>query len=89
MPGHAPGFGVQVRLEAMRLERPRPWGACWLFTEIWPQLQPDAFWKPRLPDIRQGTSWYHTLMTSRAYRLIDPGSGWRLHRLWSERRPVG
>jgi transposase len=82
VPGHALGFGVQVRLDAMRLERPRQWGACWLFTELWSQLQLDDFWRPRLPDSREGTSWYHTLVTSCAYRLIDPGSEWRLHRLW-------
>src|SRR6202046_726728 len=27
---HARGFGVQVRLDAMELYRPRPWGACWI-----------------------------------------------------------
>lgn len=84
IPEHAQGFGVQVRLEAMRLERPRQWGACWLFTELWVQLQLDAFWRPLLPDSREGTSWYHTLVTLCAYRLIDPGSEWRLHRLWFE-----
>jgi transposase len=84
MPTHAQGFGVQVRLDALRLERPRQWGACWLFTELWSQLRLDEFWRPLLPDSREGTSWYHTLMTSCAYRLIDPGSEWRLHRLWFE-----
>ena len=28
------------------------------------------------------TSWYHLLMVLCAYRLIDPGSEWRLHREW-------
>ena len=49
----------------------------WLFTELWAQLQFDDFWRPLLPDSREGTSWYHTLVTL-AYRLIDPGSEWRL-----------
>jgi transposase len=89
VPKHAQSFGVQVRLEAMRLERPRQWGACWLFTELWSQLQLDTFWQPRLPDSREGTSWYHTLVTSCAYRLIDPGSEWRLHRLWFEQSAMG
>lgn len=52
----APGFGVQIRLEAMRLERPRQWGACWLFTELWAQLQLDEFWRSLLPDSREDTS---------------------------------
>jgi transposase len=89
VPEHALGFGVQVRLEAMRLERPRQWGACWLFTELWSQLRLDAFWQARLPDSREGTSWYHTLATSCAYRLIDPGSEWRLHRLWYDQCAMG
>jgi len=29
--------------------------------------------------------WYHVLMLQVADRLIDPGSGWRLHRKWYER----
>lgn len=84
IPAHAEGFGVRVRLERMRLERPRQWGACWLFTELWRQLKLDEFWQARLPESREGTSWYHTLVTLCAYRLIDPGSEWRLHRLWFE-----
>jgi len=59
IPAHAQGIGIQVRLDAMRLERPRQWGACWLFTELWSQLKLDDFWKPLLPDSREGTSWYH------------------------------
>ena len=74
LPVHAQGFGVQVRLEAMRLERPRQWGACGLFRQMWEQLRLDEFWKPLLPESREGTSWYHPLVTSCAYRLIDPGS---------------
>lgn len=89
VPDHARPFGVQVRLDAMRLERPRQWGACWLFTQLWSQLQLDVFWQARLPDSREGTSWYHTLVTSCAYRLIDPGSEWRLHRLWYEQSAMG
>jgi len=89
VPDDALGFGVQVRLDAMRLERPRQWGACWLFTELWSQLRLEAFWQARLPDSREGTSWYHTLVTSCAYRLIDPGSEWRLHRLWYDQCAMG
>src|ERR1700716_3716288 len=34
VPDHAKGFGVQVRLDAMELHRPRQWGACWLSCEL-------------------------------------------------------
>ena len=75
---------VQVRLGGLRLHRPRQWGACWLACELWEQLRLDDFWSPRLPPSRQGTRWLNVLKTQVAYRLIDPGSEWRLHRLWYE-----
>jgi len=30
----------------------------------------------------KGLCWRHVLQTLAAYRLIDPGSEWRLHREW-------
>ena len=78
VPAHAAGFGVQVRLEAMELHRPRPWGACWLAGVLDGQLGLDAFWAARLPESREGTCWRHILQTLVCDRLIDPGSEWRL-----------
>jgi transposase len=75
---------VHVRLGGLRLRRPRQWGACWLACELWDQLRLDEFWTPRLPDSRKGTHWRNVLKTLVAYRLIDPGSKWRLHRQWFE-----
>src|ERR1019366_4418329 len=43
VPDHAKGFGVQVRLDAMELHRPRQWGACWLACHVYEQLQLDRF----------------------------------------------
>ena len=37
-----------------------------------------------MPNSREGTSWQHILQTLVCYRLIDPGSEWRLHRQWFE-----
>jgi transposase len=85
VPDHAQGYGVQVRLEAMQLHRPRQWGACWLACQLYEQLELDRFWARRLPDSREGTCWQHILQTLVCYRLLDPGSEWRLHRLWFER----
>jgi transposase len=85
IPAHASEIGVRVRLAEFRLHRPRQWGACWAFCRLWAQLKLDEFWRQRLPDSREDTSWYHVLMVSCAYRLIDPGSEWRLHREWYER----
>jgi transposase len=80
---------VHVRLGGLRLRRPRQWGACWLACHLWDQLQLDDFWSPRLPPSREGTRWLNVLKTLVAYRLIDPGSEWRLHRLWYERSAMG
>jgi transposase len=88
----APALGcdvVHVRLSGLRLCRPRQWGACWLACHLWDQLHLDEFWSPRLPASRQGTRWLNVLKTLVAYRLIDPGSEWRLHRQWFERSAMG
>ena len=76
---------VQVKLDGMRLEKPRQWGACWLGMTLWEELQLDEFWSVRLGRTREGTEWLSVLKTLAMYRLIDPGSEWRLHRQWYER----
>jgi transposase len=89
VPDHAKAYGVQVRLQAMQLHRPRQWGACWLACQLYAQLGLDQFWAARLPDSRQGTRWRHVVQTLVCYRLIDPGSEWRLHRQWFEESVMG
>jgi transposase len=89
VPTHAEDFAVQVRLAEFRVERPRQWGACWVFLRLWEQLKLEEFWSQRLPASREGTSWYHVLMVLCAYRLIDPGSEWRLHREWYDQSAMG
>ena len=89
LPEYAVGLGVQVRLDEMELHRPRQWGACWLACQLYEQLGLDRFWAERLPDSREGTCWRHILQTLCFYRLIDPGSEWRLHRLWFEQSAMG
>lgn len=73
---------VGIRLSELQLKHPRQWGACWLSSILWQQLQLDEFWRVRLPPSREGTPWLLVLQTLVAYRLIDPGSEWRLHRHW-------
>jgi transposase len=82
VPDHASEYGVQVRLSEFELRRPRQWGACWVGCRLWDQLKLDEFWRERLPDSREGTCWRHVLETLTVYRLIAPGSEWRLHRQW-------
>jgi hypothetical protein len=73
---------VQLRLSEMRLCRPRQWGACWLAGQLWRELQLDRFWSDRLPPSRKGTRWDQGLQVLVCYRLIAPGSEWKLHRDW-------
>jgi transposase len=89
LPNFAAGFGVQVRLKEMELHRPRQWGACWLACYLYEQLELDEFWAERLADSREGTCWQHILQTLVCYRLIDPGSEWRLHRQWFDQSAMG
>lgn len=75
---------VRVRLDAMELRRPRQWGACWLSCQLYEKLGLDGFWAKHLPPNRKGTRWDLILQTLVSYRLISPGSEWRLHRDWFE-----
>jgi transposase len=89
VPEGAAQDAVQVRLTEFGLHRPRQWGACWVFVLLWQQLKLDEFWRSRLRASREHTSWYHILMVLCAYRLIDPGSEWRLHREWYDKSAMG
>jgi hypothetical protein len=73
---------VQLRLSEMRLCRPRQWGACWLAGLVWEELHLDRFWSERLPTNRKGTRWDQVQQVLVSYRLIAPGSEWKLHRDW-------
>lgn len=73
---------VHLRLNALRLCHPRQWGACWLALHLWEELGLDQFWLERLPASRKGTRWDQILAVLVCYRLISPGSEWKLHRQW-------
>ena len=76
---------LKLRLDQIELARPRQWGGCWLALELWNRLDLDAFWQPLLPDSQKGTPWLKVLKILVAYRLLDPGSEWKLHRSWFDR----
>ena len=80
---------IAVYLKQFRIERPRQWGACWVALTIWHLLKLSEFWSSRLPPSREGTRWLNVLITLVIYRLIDPGSEWRLHRQWYEQSALG
>jgi hypothetical protein len=83
------GCSVSVCLADYQLKRPRQYGACWLACELWRELELDSFWSQRLAPSRAGTDWAKWLAVSVAYRLIEPGSEWRCHRLWYDRSAMG
>ena len=78
------GEVVQIRLKDVELRRPRQWGACWVACTLYEQLGLDTFWAERLPPSRKGTRWDLIAQALCCYRLIDPGSEWRLNRHWYE-----
>ena len=76
---------VRLCLAQLRLCHPRMWGGCWLALKLWETLELDRFWRVRLPKSRKGTRWDQVLFVLVVYRLLSPGSEWRLHRQWFER----
>ena len=76
---------VQVRLAELTLHAPRQWGACWDGADavggVWSWTGSGGHACRRA---RQGTRWLDMLKVQVCYRLIDPGSDWRLHRHWFE-----
>ena len=76
---------VRIRLDQLELRHPRQWGACWLTSVLYQKLGLDTFWSGHLSPSRKGTRWDHVLQTLVSYRLIDPGSEWRLHREWFDK----
>jgi transposase len=80
---------VRIRVSEMTLRKPRQWGACWLACHLYEQLGMDEFFARRLPPSRKGTRWDLIFCTLCCYRLIAPGSEWRLHRQWFERSAMG
>ena len=82
---HGEVDALHLRVSALRLERPRQWGACWLADLLWQRLHLDSFFAQRLGRSREGTDWAAVLRILTIYRLLAPGSEWRLHREWFER----
>jgi hypothetical protein len=56
-----------------------------LALELWQAQRLDEFCAKRLLPSRKGTRWDQVLFVLVAYRLLAPGSEWRLHREWVDR----
>ena len=73
---------LQVNLAELELRCPRPFGNCWLASELWRQLGLTEFWRERLPAGREDVSWEKVLRLLVVNRLLEPGSEFRVHRHW-------
>lgn len=80
---------VQLRLSDLSLHRPRQWGACWLACQLWDLLRLDQFWSAAFALERNANLWFAALKTLVIYRLLAPGSEWRLHREWFRTSALG
>ena len=76
---------VQVRLAELTLHAPRQWGACLAGADTVGASRAGPSSGGRVCRRgREGTRWLDILKVQVCYRLIDPGSDWRLHRHWYE-----
>ena len=73
---------IRVKLSGLELRRPRPFGNCWLASELWHQLGLSEFWRERLPEGRETVSWEKVLRLLVVNRLLEQGSEFRVHRHW-------
>jgi hypothetical protein len=68
---------IQVRLSGLELRRARPFGNCWLASELWHQLGLSEFWRERLPEGRSAASFMRRIEdnTNRLSRKAAVASG--------------
>jgi len=60
---------------------PRQWGGCWLAVNLWRELALDRFLgRAARPEPQGGRVGTRCCCSWRPYRLLAPGSEWRLHR---------
>jgi len=76
---------VRIRLKDVEVRRPRQWGGCWLACQLYEELGLGDFWAERLEPSRKGTRWDLIAQALSCYRLMEPGSEWRMHRHWYEK----
>jgi hypothetical protein len=60
-----------------------------LALKLWQELGLDRFWSVRLPPTRKDTRFDQVLAVLVVYRLLSPGSEWRLHRHWFAHTALG
>ena len=76
---------VEVRLDQLRVERDRSFGAVWLGWVLWQALGLDAVCSELLPPGRQGTPWANLVAVLVIARLCEPSSELHIAEDWFRR----
>lgn len=78
----APVEAVKVRLDAVRLERSRSFGAVWLGLTLWRALQLDTLLEGLLPKGREAVAWSDIIALLVIGRLCEPSSELHVAEQW-------
>jgi transposase len=76
------GEAVQVRLDAVRLERARSFGAVWLGCKLWQALKLDELLSGLLPRGRESVPWGEVIAILAIGRLCEPSSELHVAERW-------
>ena len=82
-PEHDPAV-ARVRLDQVRLERPRRFGDCFLGLQLWKRLELDRFWEPLLDGAENAADvpWSRVAALLAVNRLCAPGSELAIEERW-------
>lgn len=78
----APVEAAKVRLDAIRLERSRSFGAVWLGWTLWQALKLDELLGALLPDGREAVAWADVIAILAIGRLCEPSSELHVAEQW-------
>lgn len=73
---------VKVRLDAVRLERSRSFGAVWLGLKLWQALKLDELLRHRMPAGREAVPWSDVVAILAIGRLCEPSSELHVAERW-------
>jgi len=73
---------VKVRLDAVRLERARSFGAVWLGCQLWQALKLDELLSALLPRGRESVAWGEVIAILAIGRLCEPSSELHVAERW-------
>ena len=79
---HEPVEAVKVRLDAVRLERSRSFGAVWLGWKLWQALKLDELLGGLLPCGREAVRWSEVIAILVIARLCEPSSELHVAEQW-------